>query len=94
VLDSIDDDVISLLKSNPSLFTFKKCKDGVVEVRDFQTTGVVAFARGAPFYCMPTGKLDIGGHRVGVKRLHRIHRWACSNALAEPVPAVLGSDGW
>lgn len=67
VLESIDDDVSKLMKSQPNLFTFKSINQGIVEVRDFQTTGVVAFARGTPFYCMPTGKLDIGGHRVGVK---------------------------
>jgi len=66
VLSSIDDDLAALLKSHGDLFTFKNVKSGVVDVRDFQTTGVVAFARGCPFYCMPTGRLDIGGHRVRV----------------------------
>jgi cellulose biosynthesis protein BcsQ len=66
VLSSIDDDLAALLKSHPHLFTFSKVAAGVEDVRDFQTTGVVAFARGCPFYCMPTGRLDIGGQRVRV----------------------------
>ena len=42
-----------------------------IDVRDFGTTGVVAFAHGCPFSKMPTGKLDIGGHRVQVKPEYR-----------------------
>lgn len=42
VLQEIDKDVSQLLKSNPAYFTFNKIKDGAVEVRDFQTAGVVA----------------------------------------------------
>lgn len=66
VFSSIDEDLTALLKSHSHLFTFDRVETGVVNVRDFQTTGVVAFARGCPFYCMPTGRLDIGGHRVRV----------------------------
>lgn len=71
VLSSIDDDLEALLKSRPDLFTFGSVQKGVVEVRDFQTTGVVAFARGCPFYCMPTGRLDIGGRRVRVNENYK-----------------------
>jgi cellulose biosynthesis protein BcsQ len=49
VLRSIDQDVSKLLKSNSEIFTFAKTEQGVVDIRDFQTTGVVAFARGCPF---------------------------------------------
>lgn len=66
VLRSIENDVRGLIQTHPVMFTFKKIEDGVVSIRDFQTTGVVAFARGCPFYCMPTGRLDIGGLRVRV----------------------------
>lgn len=66
VLSSIEDDVDVLLKAEPTLFTFTKVDEGMVDVRDFQTTGVVAFARGCPFYSMPTGRLDVGGQRVRV----------------------------
>jgi hypothetical protein len=40
---------------------------GVVEIRDFQTTGVVAFAKGLPFSKVQIGKQTINGHRVQVK---------------------------
>lgn len=71
VLRSIEKDVSNLIKSEPSIFTFNNVTDGVVEIRDFQTTGVVAFARGCPFYKQPFGKLDIDGHRVQVKEDYR-----------------------
>ncbi len=64
VLRSINHDVEKLLESNPEIFTFTDIQDGVVEVRDFQTTGVVAFAKGTPLYNLPTGKRDVAGHRV------------------------------
>lgn len=67
VLQSIDADVEALLRSHPQTFTFPALQDGIVEVRDFQTTGVVAFAKGCPFYSVPTGRLSIGGQRVSVK---------------------------
>jgi cellulose biosynthesis protein BcsQ len=67
VLKTIDADIASLLKSHPNTFSFTDPKKGVVDVRDFQTTGVVAFAKGCPFYCLPTGKLMVGGRRVTVK---------------------------
>lgn len=66
VLRSIDDDVRALLKANPSMFTFGKVDDGVVNIRDFQTAGVVSFARGCPFYAQKPGKLDVMGKRVRV----------------------------
>lgn len=73
VLESIDEDIQELVKSNPSIFTFRTTSGGVVSIRDFQTTGVVAFARGCPFYSMPTGRLDIGGLRVRVDPGYKQH---------------------
>ncbi len=67
VLAAVERDIAQLLKTNPSLFTFKKVEDGFVEVRDFQTTGVVAFAKGLPFSKVQVGKQTINGHRVQVK---------------------------
>jgi len=67
VLAAIEKDVQQLLKSNPEIFTFKATKDGFVEIRDFQTTGVVAFAKGLPFSQLQVGKQSINGHRVQVK---------------------------
>jgi hypothetical protein len=71
VLRSIEQDVSSLIHSNPDIFTFDEVSKGVVEIRDFQTTGVVAFARGCPFYKQINGKLNIGGHRVQVQQGYR-----------------------
>lgn len=43
---------------------------GFVDIRDFQTTGVVAFAKGLPFSKLMVGKQTIGGHRVQVKQAY------------------------
>lgn len=67
VLRSIDDDVAALMTANPEMFTAAAPKDVVEEIRDFQTAGVVAFARGCPFYAQKPGKLDVMGRRVQVK---------------------------
>ena len=68
VLEAIQQDVGKLLKSNPEIFTFSTVREGFVEIRDFQTTGVVAFAKGLPFSEVQTGKQTINGHRVQVKQ--------------------------
>lgn len=73
VLDAIEKDVAGLLKTNPDIFDFKKIDGGFVEVRDFQTTGVVAFAKGLPFSKLPVGKQTINGHRVQVKEDYLIN---------------------
>jgi cellulose biosynthesis protein BcsQ len=82
VLRSIDQDVSKLLKSNDEIFTFAKMKDGVVDIRDFQTTGVVAFARGCPFYRLSSGRLDVMGQRIQV---NESYRQACVEAVQELV---------
>lgn len=66
VLRTIDDDVEALLKAHPEMFTFTKVDDAVVDIRDFQTTGVVSFARGCPFYEQRAGRFDVMGKRVRV----------------------------
>lgn len=66
VLRSIDNDLTALLKNNPEMFTFSKTEDGVVDIRDFQTTGVVAFARGYPLFAQRPGRFDVMGKRVRV----------------------------
>ena len=71
VLTEIDSDIGGLIKTNPGYFTFAEPADGMVEIRDFQTTGVVAFARGCPISRLQAGKQDIGGHRVQVKEDYR-----------------------
>lgn len=67
VLQAIENSVGNHLKSNPDIFNFKKLASGFIEIRDFQTTGVVAFAKGLPFSKLPVGKQTINGHRVQVK---------------------------
>ena len=71
VLQAIQKDIESLLKTNPDIFTFTTVEDGFVDIRDFQTTGVVAFKKGLPFSKLLPGKQSIKGHRVQVKEEYR-----------------------
>lgn len=73
VLEGIERDVEKLIKSNPEIFTFANVNDGMVNIRDFQTTGVVAFARGCPFYAMTSGRLDVMGQRIQVNEPYRLN---------------------
>jgi cellulose biosynthesis protein BcsQ len=79
VLTSIDRDIRVLMKARPDLFTFTQPGEGIVEIRDFQTTGVVAFAKGAPFYELKPGYLEISGRRV---RLNQSQLDMCVSAIA------------
>lgn len=47
---------------------FREVEEGSVDVRDFQTIGVVAFAKGQPFSHVRAGKQSVNGHRVQVKQ--------------------------
>lgn len=82
VLAEIDTDIGKLISTFPSYFTFNAPDQGTVEIRDFQTTGVVAFARGCPISRLQAGKQDIGGHRVQVKEDYRMN---CMEAVDELV---------
>ena len=73
VLLAIQRDIQGLLKTNPEIFTFTSIGKGLVEIRDFQTTGVVAFAKGMPFSQLLSGKQSINGHRVQVKEEYRLN---------------------
>lgn len=66
VLTSIDSIIAQLMTANPNVFTFTNLQDGVAEIRDFQTTGVVAFAFGMPFYQMSAGRYRMTGRRTPV----------------------------
>jgi cellulose biosynthesis protein BcsQ len=68
VLGAIQNDIQQLFKSHPDIFSFADLKSGFVDIRDFQTTGVVAFAKGLPFSKLQAGKTSINGHRVQVKQ--------------------------
>lgn len=85
VLSAIDNDVISLLKTNPDIFSFNKIEDGIDNVRDFQTTGVVSSARGCPFYLLNSGRLDVLGQRVQVKEEYRQN---CINNIQKIVAKI------
>jgi hypothetical protein len=82
VLRSIDSDVMKLMTSNPEIFTFSDLADGLVDVRDFQTTGVVAFSHGTPLYSLRSGKRNVLGHRVTVHEEYRQNMVAAMNKLA------------
>lgn len=81
VLAAIEADIARLIVSHPQYFTFSAVADGTVDIRDFQTTGVVAFARGLPFERLTSGKQTIGGHRVAVKEDYRQNAIKSVNAL-------------
>lgn len=85
VLKTIDDQIVSLLKSNPEIFTFNNIKNGFIDMRDFQTTGVVAFAKGQSFSNLSAGRHNISGRRVQVKEDYRV---AAVNAIKKLVNAI------
>lgn len=61
VLTSIDAIIERVLEENPQVLSFDKVSDGVVNIRDFQTTGVVAFAKGLPFTQLQAGSYRMPG---------------------------------
>jgi cellulose biosynthesis protein BcsQ len=68
VLNHISDDIQTLLHSSPNLFTFNNTSTGILSVKDFGTTGVVAFAEGTPFNRLRTGVHHINGNRTTINR--------------------------
>ncbi|CAM3991782.1 MULTISPECIES: ParA family protein [Flavobacterium] len=68
VLQSIDSDLNLVLASNPNFFTFSNLSDGLAGVRDFQTTGVVAFAEATPFSRLTTGVHNIFGANTQIQQ--------------------------
>lgn len=71
VLQEIDKDVLTLLDTYPDIFDFSDINDGIIDVRDFQATGVVSSARGCPMHKLKAGRLDLMGKRVAVKEEYR-----------------------
>lgn len=67
VLTSIDNDLNAVLASHPQHFTFTNLADGIVDVRDFQTTGVVAFAEATPFSRLSKGIHNIFGNQTQIQ---------------------------
>lgn len=83
VLSAIKTDIQNLLKSNPDIFTFSEVEDGFQEIRDFQTAGVIAFAKGQPFSKVKSGRQTIGGHRVQVNPNYLQNNIAAINNLVD-----------
>ncbi|EGQ9245418.1 ParA family protein [Vibrio parahaemolyticus] len=61
VLTEIDDMISGVIAANPNVVTFQNVDDAVVNIRDFQTTGVVAFAHGLPFTQMRSTRYPMPG---------------------------------
>lgn len=78
VLSSIDQDINTVLTTHPQYFTFSSIADGVVDVRDFQTTGVVAFAEATPFTRLTTGNHNIFGNNTQVQQQYLTN---CINSI-------------
>jgi cellulose biosynthesis protein BcsQ len=68
VISSIDKLIQKVMGESPEVFSFEALDKGVVEVRDFQTTGVVAFAKGLPFSQLKTGVHWIQGRESQISR--------------------------
>ncbi len=81
VLHAIETDIMQLQASHPQLFTFSSPSVASVDIRDFQTTGVVAFAKGLPFSQLRSGKQTVGGHRVEVNEPYRVNCLAAIDTL-------------
>lgn len=68
VLEKINIDLGDAIHNYPQYFNFSSVDEGIISMRDFQTTGVVAFARGCPFNKMESKKYSIGSKRVRVEK--------------------------
>jgi cellulose biosynthesis protein BcsQ len=78
VLSSIEDNVKNLHQSHRSMFAVPNSDGLFVDVRDFQTTGVVAFAKGCPFSRLEAGRVTLLGMRI---RVNESYRMLCLNAI-------------
>ena len=82
VLESIDEEIKSLISGeNSSIFTDQSLEKMTVNIRDFGTTGVVAFAKGKPFRTLSAGRHNITGRRVQVKDDYRFNAIEAVNEL-------------
>lgn len=82
VLKSIDKELQSVLTSNPTCFSFSNVSDGIVDIRDFQTAGVVAFAEATPFSRLRSGRHTIQGQDTQV---NGDRKQECEDAIMEIV---------
>lgn len=66
VMKKIEEFLTGVMNDHPEVVTFTAVADGVVDVRDFGTTGVVAFAEGKPFTELQSGNHNIGGRNTQI----------------------------
>ena len=86
VFSAIEADVRNVLTTHPQHFSFTRVSNGTVEIRDFQTTGVVAFAKGLPFSRLRAGKQSLGPrHRVQVREDYRLESLAAIDQLVAKI---------
>ena len=95
-LAGIDKDLSELIGLHPQYFTFSSPSEGSVDVRDFGTTGVVAFARGCPFAKMPHGKLSVANKRINVREDYKNFDWivVMDNSNFKNCLALADSPSW
>lgn len=67
VLTEINQIIQDLITMHPNVVTFSQIHNAVVDIRDFQTTGVVAFAQGLPFTRMHSGTYQMPGRSVQIR---------------------------
>lgn len=87
VLHTIDRQVETLLRDNPEIFHFDDANNAFSLMRDFGTTGVVAFARGMSFEDLTAGRHNISGRRVQVKEDYRRNAILALNGLVARIAA-------
>ena len=68
VLNHISQDIQTILQKNPQYFTFTDLNKYTINITDFGTTGVVAFAEGTPFQRLRTGKHTINGRDTVINK--------------------------
>jgi len=85
VLSTIDSHVADLLRDHPGLFAFNSVAETFCEMRDFGTTGVVAFACGMSFEDLEPKRHTISGKRVRVKEDYRIDAINAINLLRDRI---------
>ncbi|WKY59124.1 ParA family protein [Vibrio sp. SNU_ST1] len=61
VLTEIDEMVENVLTNHPDVCSFSQTQQSFASIRDFQTTGVVAFAHGMPFTRMTSTRYPMPG---------------------------------
>lgn len=71
VLQEIVKELETILNTNPKIFDFSSKEEGIIDVRDFQTTRVVSVARGCPFQKMNSGRVNIIDKRVIIREEYK-----------------------